>query len=100
MGTPSSGLIAEMFLQHIEHLHLTHRHKIINYFRYVDNILLIFDSIQTNLQAILDDFNAPHSKIAFYGRSGKRSHSELSRHLLSQNPYKYKNLCIQEADLH
>ena len=34
MGAPSSGLIAEIFLQHIEptHLaHLTHKHKIINY---------------------------------------------------------------------
>jgi len=34
MGAPSSGLIAEIFLQHMEHLHLahlTHRHRIINY---------------------------------------------------------------------
>jgi hypothetical protein len=36
MGAPSSGLIAEIFLQHIEYLHvehLTHRHRIINYCR-------------------------------------------------------------------
>jgi hypothetical protein len=36
MGAHSSGLIAEMFLQHTEHLHLahlTHRHSIINYCR-------------------------------------------------------------------
>jgi hypothetical protein len=34
MGAPSSDLIAEIFLRHMEHLHLahlTHRHRIINY---------------------------------------------------------------------
>jgi hypothetical protein len=52
MGAPSSGLIAENFLQHVEHLHLahmTHKHSIINYCRYVDDILLIFDSNHTNI---------------------------------------------------
>jgi hypothetical protein len=51
MGTPSSGLIAEIFLQHLEHshlTHLTHKHKIINYCPYVDDILRIFDSNHTN----------------------------------------------------
>jgi len=41
MGAPSSGLIAELFLQNLEHFHLDHlsyRHKIIGYFRYVDDI--------------------------------------------------------------
>jgi hypothetical protein len=45
MGAPSSGLIAETFLQNTEHLHLAHlteRHGSINYWRYVDDILLIF----------------------------------------------------------
>ena len=68
MGAPSPGLIAEMFLQHIEHLHmahLTHRHRIINYCRYVDDILLIFNSNHTNIQVILDDFNTLHPKLNF-----------------------------------
>ena len=41
MGAPSSGLIVEIFLQHIENIHmarLSMKHKIINYFRYVDDI--------------------------------------------------------------
>jgi hypothetical protein len=41
MGSHFSGLIAEMFLQHTEHLHLARlsaNHKIINYFRFVDDI--------------------------------------------------------------
>jgi len=46
MGAPSSGLIVEIFLQHIEHIHLahlTHKHRIINYCQNVDNILLILN---------------------------------------------------------
>jgi hypothetical protein len=47
MGAPSSSILSEIFLQHIEHIHppiLARKHKFINYFRYVDDILLIYDS--------------------------------------------------------
>ena len=68
MGAPSSSITAGMFLQHTENSHLAHlaqKHKIINYFRYVDDIFLIFDPNYTNIQAILNDFNAIHSKLHF-----------------------------------
>ena len=44
-------------------------HKIINYFRYIDNILLIYDSSQTNIQAILEDFNSIHPNLTFTGET-------------------------------
>jgi hypothetical protein len=68
MGAPSSGLISELFLQHIEHLHLTHlktKLKITEYFRYVDDILLIYDSNHTNIQTKLNDFNTIHHNLEF-----------------------------------
>ena len=68
MGAPSSGLISEIFLQQMEHVHLARlstKHKIIDYFRYVDDILLIFDSNHTDIQTILNDFNAIHLKLKF-----------------------------------
>ena len=70
MGAPSSSLIAEIFLQHTENIHLTHlahKHSIVNYFRYVDDTLLIFDPTHTNIQAILDDFSTiiVHPKLHF-----------------------------------
>jgi hypothetical protein len=68
MGAPSSGLIDEIFLLHMEHLHLahlTHRHRIINYWRYIDDILLTFDANHTNIQVIVHDFNAIHPKLQF-----------------------------------
>jgi hypothetical protein len=68
MGAPSFGLIAEIFLQHTEHLHmacLSKKHRIVNCFRYVDNILLIFDPNHSSIQAILNDFNALHQNLQF-----------------------------------
>jgi hypothetical protein len=68
MDAPSSGLIVKIFLQHLEHLHLTHlarKHHIINYCRYVDDYFLIFDSNNTCIQYILKDINALHPTLQF-----------------------------------
>jgi hypothetical protein len=68
MGAPTSGLIAEFFLQNLENTHLTalaDKHKIIKYLRYVDDILLIYFSDHTDTQKILDDFNTLHPKLSF-----------------------------------
>jgi len=68
LGAPSSGLIAGLFLQHREHAHLAHllhKHCIIDYFRYVDDILLIFNPELTDIQSILTDFNTLHPNLHF-----------------------------------
>ena len=68
MGAPSFGLIAEIFLQYIEHLylpHLTEKHKIFDYYSYVDDILILFDTSQSNIQNITNDFNSLHHKLRF-----------------------------------
>jgi hypothetical protein len=68
MGTPSSSIISEIFLQNIEQIHLSsiaRQHKLVNYFHFVDNILLIYDSQHTNISSILNDFNSIHPKLHF-----------------------------------
>jgi hypothetical protein len=68
MGAPSSNIIAEIFLQHTKYAHmahLTHKHNIINYFHYVDDILLIFNPNRSDVQAILKDLNALHPNLQF-----------------------------------
>jgi len=68
MGAPSSGTLSEIFLQQIEALHIAHLAKkrmVINYFHNVDDILLIFYSNHTNIQAILTDFNSIHLNLHF-----------------------------------
>ena len=60
--------MAELFLQHTKNTHLARlslKHNIIKYFRYVDNILLIFDSYHTDIQFILRDFNTLHPNLKF-----------------------------------
>jgi hypothetical protein len=67
MGTPSSGLIAEFFLQHTKNVHLarlSRKHKI-NDFRYADGILLIFDSNHADIQTIPTGFNVLHPNLQF-----------------------------------
>ena len=54
MGAPSSSIISKIFLQHIEHTHLPHpaqKHKPVNYLRYVDDFLLIYDSQHTDIHS-------------------------------------------------
>jgi hypothetical protein len=68
MGAPSSSLIAEMFLQHVEHTYLAHlstRLKIVYYCRYVDDILIIFDTRHASLPYILGEFKNLHPKLQF-----------------------------------
>ena len=44
---------------------MTQKHKIINYCRYVDFILIIFDPNHCDIQEIINDFNSLHPKLRF-----------------------------------
>jgi hypothetical protein len=44
---------------------LSTKHKIMNYFRYVDDILIILYPNHSSIQAILADFNTLHPKLKF-----------------------------------
>jgi hypothetical protein len=69
MGAPSSAFfLAEIYLQFLEHnqiMQLLKKHKIISYHRYVDDILIIYDTTNTNINNTLTDFNNIHHKIQF-----------------------------------
>jgi hypothetical protein len=68
MGAPSSALLAEIYLQLLEHnqiLHLLLKHKVISYHRYVDDILITYDTSNTNINDTLSDFNNLHHKLHF-----------------------------------
>jgi hypothetical protein len=68
MGATSSSMLLEIFLQHTENTHiayLTQKHKITNSFQYVDDILLIFYSNHTDIQAILTDLISIHPNLSF-----------------------------------
>ena len=88
MGTPTSGLIAEFFLQNLENIHLAHlteKHKIAGYFRYVDYILLIYNPDHTNIQDVTTDFNSLHPNL--------KSTTELE----TNNKLDYLDITIQRT---
>jgi len=85
MGAPSSGLIAEIFLQHMEHLHLAHltqtqNHKLLAICRHPASFWP-----QPHIQAIVL-FNAIHPKLQFTAGT-ERDNTELSWHIHTQNPH-------------
>jgi hypothetical protein len=53
MGAPTSAILAETYIQHMEHEQLYQillKHKITGYFRHVDDILIVYNQKQTNRQ--------------------------------------------------
>jgi len=66
MGSPLSGTMAEIFLQHLENFHikpLLDSKRISLYSRYVDDILIIYDATRTNPETIVHHANSMHSNI-------------------------------------
>jgi len=62
------GIIAKFFMQNLEDTHLTHlsnKPKIIRYFHYIDDILIIYDPNHTDINSIHKDFNAIHPNMKF-----------------------------------
>jgi hypothetical protein len=68
MGAPTSAILAEMYIQNMKHKQIYPillKHKIIGYFRYVDDILLVYNQNKTNIEEILPDFNKQQPTIKF-----------------------------------
>jgi hypothetical protein len=68
MGSPTSGITSEIFLQNIENENfhnITRKHKIRLLAQYVDDILVIYDCDTSNEIDILNDLNSIHFKINF-----------------------------------
>jgi hypothetical protein len=68
MGAPTSAILAEIFIQYLEHidiLKLLQKHHILDYYRYVDDILIIYYENYTNIDNTLADFNAIHFNIQY-----------------------------------
>jgi hypothetical protein len=56
MGAPTSAILVEIFIQHLEHndiIRILRKHHIIDYYRYVDDILIINNEDHTNIEDTL-----------------------------------------------
>jgi hypothetical protein len=68
MGAPTSALLAEIFMQHMEHNHISStltKHNILDYHRYVDDILIIYNEECTDIVDTLKEFNSIHPNIPY-----------------------------------
>jgi hypothetical protein len=68
MGSPISGIIAEIFLQWYENLNIKNHmdnKSVILYTRYVDDILIIYDSTKITNQQIIQQANTIHPDLIF-----------------------------------
>jgi hypothetical protein len=63
MGAPMPALLAKTFIQHIEHnyiINILKKHHIIDYHRYVNDKLIIYNEDYTNIDNTLTEFNSIH----------------------------------------
>jgi len=68
MGAPSSSTLSEFYLQHVEShkiYSLLLNHKVEGYFRYVDDILIIYNEDNMNIYTLLNHFNNISPKLKF-----------------------------------
>jgi hypothetical protein len=80
MGAPTSALFAEIFMQFIEHNHIINtltKHNVLDYHRYVDDILIIYNEDHTDIEDTLKEFNSIHPNIQ---KKKKKKQIELPRH--------------------
>ena len=108
MGSPISSLIAEIFLQHYEAANikqLLNIKSIALYVRYVDDIIVIYDTTKINLHTIntyinkihnnikLNPTYKEHNSIAFLDLTITRRHTKLEvhRHIQETNHYRHNN---------
>jgi len=84
MGSPISGTVAEIFLQQLEKTHIKHlidSKHLIFYARYVDDILIIYDSTltsPTNVQRYMDTIHGTIKLNATYETNDKFNFLDLS----------------------
>jgi hypothetical protein len=60
MGAPSSPTFSEIYLQYIQHstiYEILLKHDILGYFRYIDDILIVYNTKKTDITEVLNSFN-------------------------------------------
>jgi len=68
MGSPLSSILSELFLNHIENTKLRsnrHSNRILFYFRYVDDTIVLFNGTSRQLNLLKNHLNSLHPKLQF-----------------------------------
>jgi hypothetical protein len=75
MGPQTSSILAEIYIPHMEHsqIYPIPIEQVIAYFRYVDDILIIYDQNKTNIGHTPNEFNKLQQTINFTIEKDKRT---------------------------
>jgi hypothetical protein len=76
VGAPSSSILSQVYLQYVEHTviyNIRLRNQILGYFRYVDDILIVYDADLTNINEVLNSFNDATPTMQFTVEEGKNN---------------------------
>ena len=68
MGAPTSSILSEFFLQHLENTQIYDillNYNIVGYIRYVDDLLIIYNDRKTDIEELLYRFNDITPKLNF-----------------------------------
>jgi hypothetical protein len=68
VSTPTSNILAKIYIQHTEQKQLCpilKEGQIIGYFRYIDNSLIIYNQNKTDIDETLTEFNKQNTSIKF-----------------------------------
>ena len=87
MGVPTSSIFSEIYMQYVEHTKIFEilvKHKLVGYFRYVDDVLIIYKETTNNIHEILDMFNIISPYTDFYSGNRKLQYDQLFSHYHSE----------------
>jgi hypothetical protein len=68
MDASTSAILSEIYMQFLEKntiYNILKTHNIEGYFRYVDDILIIYNNMESNIHEVLNDFNQITPKLVF-----------------------------------
>jgi len=68
MGAPTSSIFSEIYLQYKEHttfVDTLNQKKILGYFHYVDDILIVYDKTAIDIENVIQTFNSIHLTLTF-----------------------------------
>ena len=89
MGAPTSSILSEVYLEHMENTtirELLKKNRIEGYFRYVDDILVVYNDDNTNIYNVLEDFNNLAPKLKFTLEEEQKNQINFFRHHYKEEP--------------
>jgi len=83
MEAPTSSILSELYLQYLENskiFNLLLDHNVEGYFRYVDDMFIVYNESKTSIDNLLDPFNNLTPKLKFTLEKRNRAQDQIPGH--------------------